>query len=278
MIIFNFKNYKKFVISELSRRPKGGRGQLVKLALYLSAPTSTLSQVFSGERDLTPEQACGVAEFLGLLTLETDYFLALVDLSRAGTQKLKQNILRRLETLRKQAETVTERMPAQRQLNEQEKFIFYSEWYYSAIRLLSALPTNPSVSLLAEFLDLPLARVAEVRKFLLDTGLLKTEGAKVKLGPSTTHLPATDPLVNRLHQNWREQAIARMRNARALSDQELFVTIPCTVSTQALEKIRGEILRLLETITSEIDQAHEETLACVNIDLFHFDPIQPNSK
>ena len=87
--IFEFEDYKKFVQSWIKASPSGGHGKYREIAKALSAHTTTISQVFNGEKDLTIEQAHLMAEFLGFNALETRYFLLLVQLERAGTHRLK---------------------------------------------------------------------------------------------------------------------------------------------------------------------------------------------
>ena len=78
MNVFEYKNYKHCVNSWISLQPKAGHGQLRQLALHLGVNSVVMSQVFRGDRDLTPEQALGVTQFMGLSELERDYFFLLV--------------------------------------------------------------------------------------------------------------------------------------------------------------------------------------------------------
>jgi transcriptional regulator with XRE-family HTH domain len=89
MTIFEFDDYKKFVDSRIKDYPSGGRGVFKLMAEAMKVPRSTLSQVFNGERDLTFEQAIDLAGFLELSSLETDFFMALVERSRAGNPRLR---------------------------------------------------------------------------------------------------------------------------------------------------------------------------------------------
>src|SRR5437868_2029983 len=92
--IYNFNDYKSYVRALIQTMPKRGHGQYQKIAKELRIHTSFLSQIFNGSKNLNPEQAYDVAEYFGLSESETDFFLLLVALERAGTEKYK-NIIRK---------------------------------------------------------------------------------------------------------------------------------------------------------------------------------------
>ncbi len=87
--LFDYMNYKEYLLSWIASRPKKGRGTRASLAQFIRSPISHISQVLKGTSDFTPEQAEEVNEFLGHTTEQAEYFLLLVQLERAGTKKLK---------------------------------------------------------------------------------------------------------------------------------------------------------------------------------------------
>src|ERR1039457_3217815 len=89
MKLFEFDNYKEFVRKKLRGTTNKGHGQYSRIAEHLSIHTSMVSQVFGGEKHLTFEQACGICNYFGFTELETDYFIALVQLDRAGTPEAR---------------------------------------------------------------------------------------------------------------------------------------------------------------------------------------------
>ncbi len=46
-----------------------------KMAEFLGIPSSVLSQILSGQRELGMEHAYVLAEYMGLMSLERDYFI-----------------------------------------------------------------------------------------------------------------------------------------------------------------------------------------------------------
>ncbi len=72
------------------KSPSGlGRGSRAKLAAHLNCKPATISQVLSGALDFNLEQALLVSEFIDHTHEEAQYFLLLVQHSRAGSEKIR---------------------------------------------------------------------------------------------------------------------------------------------------------------------------------------------
>lgn len=70
MEIFDFTDYKKFIVSLLKLGPKKGRGSLKKMAEHLQVNSVVMSQIFKGDRNLNLEQAWELSEYFGFSELE----------------------------------------------------------------------------------------------------------------------------------------------------------------------------------------------------------------
>ena len=77
---------------------RNAAGFKTELARAAGCTPSYLSQVVSGKPELTPDQAVAIADFLRLGPTETEFFLILVDQSRAGTPRLKSYLQKKLES------------------------------------------------------------------------------------------------------------------------------------------------------------------------------------
>ena len=267
MNIFEAQNYKTFINRRIKQMPKGGRGQYRKMANYLAINSVNVSQIFKGDRHLTVEQACDLVDFFGLSDLEGQYLMALVESERAGTQKLKFAIQKRMDEILEKSQDLKQRLKQDKQLSEETKAIFYSNWYYSGIRLLSSVKGFRTPDAIAGYFDLPLSTVNRVLEFLVQTGLCKFEEGQFKMGPRSTHLEASSPLVTRHHMNWRVKGMEKMGNVSA---DELFLSLPASLSERAMKEIRKELVIAIEQITGIIDGSTEDQLACLNIDFFKF--------
>lgn len=266
--IFEAENYKKLVLERLKGFPKAGHGQFRKMAERLRVHPVIITQVFKGSRDLTEEQAIELADYLGFTKLESQYFLSLVQIERAGTVKLKAHYEERRRELQNQSKDLKNRVLEKKVLNEEAKALFYSNWFYSGVRLASSIPALNTPEQLAEYLSVPLPTVHRVLEFLLSHGLVVQTEKGLDMGPAITHIEASSPLVSRHHLNWRMQAMKKVDRAGI---DELFFTFPIVISEKTQSQIREIFVQTIEKCVPLVKESPSEKLACVNIDLFNVD-------
>ena len=266
MDIFEFEDYKQLVISWVASMPKKGRGQWTKMAAHLGVHSVVLSQVFRGDKELSLDQAWHACEFMGLSELETEYVLALVQRSRAVHFRLKAHFSEKIKELRSKSLDLKKRLRQDQELTEETRAIFYSNWYYSGIRLAADNPELASVEAIAERLRLPLALVKKVVEFLLEHQLCVRKENRVAMGPARIHVGVDSPLVSRHHMNWRMKGLQKMENVD--HNKELFFTGPYSLARDLLPKIRKQLVKVVDECTSQVVASDSETLACLNIDWF----------
>jgi uncharacterized protein (TIGR02147 family) len=265
MSIFDFNDYKEFVIHRIRNMPQQGRGQFRQIALHLRIHTTMVSQVFRGSRDLSPEQGCELAEYLGLSELEADYFLRLIEKNRAGTEKLRARLSKELAAIREKALQLQHRLPAGKKLDERDRAVFYSQWYYQAIRLLTSIPGAQKPEVIARSLNLPLGRVREVLAFLVAVGLCTETNDVYQMGAARTHIEKASPLASRHHTNWRLKAIEHFEHVGA---NELAFTAPMTLSESDASQVHKRLIEFIEWATALATQSSSESLYCFNVDWF----------
>lgn len=263
-MIFQFDNYKEFARERIAQMPKKGRGELQRLAEVLRMHPTTVSHVFKGDKDLTLEQAASLCGAWGLNANESEYLVSLVELQRAGSVELKKILRKRLQNLKEESLQLKSRIPKDLVMNEMDQALFYSEWYYSAIRMLCDLPEVKSIDQIAEHLGLPVKIVNEVLQFLKRTRLVLEEKGKFKLGPSRTFIGADSILVHRHHANWRIKAIER--HAHMSQEKEFAFTSPMTISVSDSKKVREILLKAIEKILEINKSSPSEELRVLNID------------
>lgn len=263
--IFEFDDYKEYVNSWIKQQPRKGRGQLLKISEALSIHTTLLSHTLRGERDLTPEQAIQLADYMGLLELENQYFMALVFRDRAGNQLLKNKYLSELKNLKEQSLQISKRTNQKFKLSEKDKALFYSSWVYSGLRQFSSIESFKSIAEVQEAVGVPAAEFHRVLNFLLDNGLCKSEGNRIKIGPANTHLEASSPFIYQHHKNWR---IKGLEKHHKLKPEELFYTAPFSISQKDFFVLRELILKLIQDFLKVANATEPEKVSCLNIDFF----------
>lgn len=266
MKVFEFDDYKQFVRKKLHDSNNKGHGQYSRIARDLNIHTSMVSQVFSGPKHLTFEQACRICKFFGFTELETDYFIALVQMERAGNEEAREKCKRDLERYKNQSGSLKDRLSKDVVLSESDNALFYSQWFYTATKLISSIKEFQTPEAISEKLGVPLHLINKALEFLISVGLCVEIDGKIKPGPANTHLGADSPLVGRHHQNWRVKGFEKMGT---LTPSELFLTMPATLTEKDSLLLRQKIVEFIEEFVKVIDHSKGEALYCLNIDWFN---------
>ncbi len=263
--IFNYNNYRNFLRDWLKHQPKRGRGILTVWSNILRIETSVMSQILSGKRELTPEQALELQLYIGLGELESEYFNTIVQIERASTQKLKNHLKNKQEKLKSESLQLSKRLTRELVMSDEQKSIFYSSWIYSAIRLSSSLKGPQNIDSICKRLSVEREKVTEILNFLVSTGLVIEDLGLYKMGPQRTHLEKTSPFIVKHHTNWRLKALQRSEN---LTDEELMFSGPLSISKKDFKHIRDEIVSLISKVSETVKNTDAEELAVFEVDLF----------
>jgi uncharacterized protein (TIGR02147 family) len=263
--IYQFTQYREYIHQRWSELPKKGYGQARKLAEHLGCHSTLISQILKGLKSFTSEQAVRVGDFFDLNEDETEYFLLLVNLDRAGTQSLRKTILKRIHQIQAHSTELVNRLKKTKNLTEDQKAVFYSDWSFSGIRQCTAILGLQEIESIGAHLGLPRQHILKVMDFLLETGLCKKVGSHFTVGPSSTHLESSSPWVKTHHNNWRLKAMVSMSKD---SPSKLHYTSPMTLAAKDALVIREHIAQLLERIDKIVEPSPSEELHCLNIDWF----------
>src|SRR5260221_7309999 len=121
MKVYQFDNYKDFVVKRVKAMPKGGYGQFLKIAQSLSIHSTMVSQILKGSSHFTLEHSLKLCEYFGFSDGETEFFLALVQRDRAGTKRLRDHFTRQILSLREKALSLGEIHKLDKQLDEKNQ-------------------------------------------------------------------------------------------------------------------------------------------------------------
>ncbi|MCB0370924.1 MAG: DUF4423 domain-containing protein, partial [Bdellovibrionales bacterium] len=150
-------------------------------------------------------------------------------------------------------------------LSEAESAIFFSHWYYAAIKIIVSLPEKNKPEQISSELNIPLAQVNSVLEFLVKAGQLIYENEKYTQGPSKLHISADSSFVSRHHINWRIKSIEKVGN---IKEDEFCFTMPTNVSLKDAKKIRQILVDSVDRCVSTVDNSDPEAMYCLNIDWF----------
>lgn len=270
MIIFKYTNYRQFLRKFIENQPKKGWGLVGQIAEKIDMSAAQLSQVLGGKKELTLEQAYKISNYLHFTPMETEYWLTLVELDRASTYELKQYFSQKIENLKRDSIAYQKQVPSDIELTESQKGIFYSSWIYSAIRLFCSIKDGQTLESISERFALSRPKAFQKLEFLVSSGLCIQEGTLYKMGVQRTSIGKSSPFLSRHQMNWRWKALLR---SEELSEKELIITTPLSLSYDDFDEIRNELLEVYKKISTRVLASKSEEVACLNIDFFFVDPV-----
>jgi uncharacterized protein (TIGR02147 family) len=270
--IFEFDDYQLYLKVWIKNQPHNGRGEINRLAEYLNVNSTLISQVLSQRKDFSFDQGFKVTQYLGLDESETDFFMTLIQNSRAGTHNYKTYLEKKKLSIRKTSTNLKSRMSKDRELTDYEKATYYSSFLYSAIRLFCDLIIfnksgepiqGKTLSEISDYFSIHRDLVLQHLKFLMDCGLIKKTDDIYQSTNEMIFIGRDSTFVTRHHINWRLQCLKKIES---VTEEELCFTFPLSTSKKDFLIIREELVKTLQRIQSIAKSSTSEELAFINID------------
>lgn len=269
MRIYEFENYRA-VISHFIRDNESTRGYQGQLAKAAGCHRSYLSHVLNRSVQLTLDQGAGLCRFWALSELESNFFLDLIALERAGTAPLRELIQRRLNRcrsrLREQDKNISVRVGAERMASPNFESEYYSAWFWRAIHMATGIAQYRQPRAIAERLRLPVDLVEKVLARLEQEGLVERGKQKDwRRSKDNLHLPKNSPFNSLSHMIWRQKAF---EDAQRMRPGSLHFSALYTMSRKDAERLQESLLGSIENSRKEILLSKDEELFCFNCDFF----------
>lgn len=264
MDVFEFEDYRAFIHHQIEQN-RTQRGYRSRLAEAAGCRLSYLSQVLGERVQLTPDQAAGLCALWELEPERTDYFLALVNLERAGAPALKAAIRRQLKQLKDKHQENVRRASDAVVLPLEQLAQYHSGWHRMALHALVSIEAFQTVPAIAQRFRLS---PEEVQHYLWDLermGLVRRVGERWLATDVSTMTPAASPLSNMTHTNWRLRAIDRL-GRREPSD--LHYSSAIALSRQDLLWVRRQTMAYVNQLTQSLEQSVPEECVALLVDLF----------
>ncbi len=263
---FGENDYRSALRKWVAERPNRGRGELKAMAEKIGVPSPVFSQILSGARELSEDHAYLLCDYMEFTGHQRDYFITLVQISRASHYGYKEHLKKKLEQIREKTQNLSTRLEYEATLTEADQAEFYSSWVYSAVRLFSGMsPHGVSLEEICREFHLERDRAIHIIQFLLRARLIGIKNSLYVMGPSRTHVAKDSPFVSRHHTNWRIRATERSQN---LKSHELMFTSPLTLSEQDFSQLKEKMLALIQEVSETVKESPSEKLACFNLDFF----------
>jgi uncharacterized protein (TIGR02147 family) len=256
----------KLILQEKIRDNKGVRGYQKKMSDACQCHTSFISQVANGNLQLTPDHAVRLCKFWGFTELETDYFMATVELARAGSSELQKRTLQKIKSLKTQHQNLSNRLSAKKQ---QDQFtansFYYSSWHVIAIHVCCSIEEFQKAESISERLFIPLDMVRQTLHQLVEYGYLHEEKEQFRPTAKVLHLSSDSPLIGLHHQNWRNYVANNLKKTQPTG---IHYSSLYAMSKQDFDKLREMTIEHIENTREVVLNSNEEELFAINIDLF----------
>lgn len=263
--VFEYNNYKRFMTDTENIRRGYERGFRSKVAAAIGCQSGYISHVLNGDAQFSLEQALMAAQFLGIKGPEQKYFLLLVELERAGTRELKAHFAEELKSLKEHHLNIKERVGTATFLSEKDQSQYYSSWHFLAVHVLTSLQKFSDAKAIAQALRIPEGAVGKVLLFLIQARILKESKGILTPGLTQVHLDRESPLIRQHHTNWRIAAIQSLVNE---DNSDLHYSTVSTLSRADVEKLRAEMIQLIEHYVGTVRSSNEETMYGFNLDFY----------
>lgn len=265
--IFDFSDYRTYILAWLESAKKKNAFNRARLAAIAKVHPTFLSQVLTGGKGLSLEHALLLSEYFQHKQVEQDYFFAMINLDRAGTEGLRNYWKKKKRQIEFEKNKLSERFKNYHEISEEQRATFYSAWYYVAAWVTTSINNGQTLEQVAERFHFTRNKAEEIMNFLVQCGVCEYKKGKYSLGKAHIHISNESSFVVKHHTNWRHKAMQRMDFREA---SELFFTAPMTVSAKNIEVLREKLNLLVKDIVSTVTDpdTNSEEIVCLNIDFF----------
>lgn len=262
--VFEEKDHYSYLSAQLDPR-RAARGTKLRLAKHPRVQPAFISQVLKRKHPLSLELAESANTFLGHSLEESEYFLLMVSHDRAGTVALRQVYKRSMDDFLRRRQEVIGRLGRKGEISSAAQGVYYSSWLYSAIHVATTIPHLRKLKPLLDFFGIPLGRMREILQFLQENRLIEKSGEDFLATKNWIRLARTSPLINKLHSNWREVAVA---NLAYQTEEDLNFSGIYSLDEASAREIREALLECIKKQVKVIEQAPEKKLYVLGVDFF----------
>jgi len=263
--VLQYTDYKKFIYDMVKGEIPYHYSQ-VQLAKAMNCQAAYLSQVIKDKSELTEEQGIRLCHFLDFKRLETEYFLTILRISRAGTEDLKKYLQVSRDALVKSYHEISERVDISKNLETHEGMIFYcSSWIPPMIHLLTSMEKYQTIEALAKRLNLDESVIQKYLQSLLKYNFLTFENKRWIFKGDSFHIPKGSALDLSFMTNHRLYTLSHLPMR---SEGDVHYSKMVTLDQATAAKIRQTIIDFLDQNNRYVEAAPEEDVYSFSIDFF----------
>ncbi len=263
--LYGCKRYTDYIQSVLDQlRKTQGRGAIRRLSEFLGCHPTFISQVLKEKAHFSQDQALKFCRFANLEIAETEFFLNLVSLQRAGTKEARDffnaSIKRQLEA-RTDLKT---RWQNQNATISEHETLYFTSWLLQMVHALTQMSSAQNAKSISLALGAKPAEVESCLETLKNMKLVEQNGKSWKSTENFLHLAKSSPLINSFHLQWRQRISMEFMNKKSVPGTHYSGVL--TFSEDLIDPIRQELISTLDSIMRKIKPSPCETAYALAVD------------
>jgi len=264
MNVFTYSTYKEFLKAFIAHN--GSRGIISQIASICACDRTYISQVLNGKADMTPDHMIQFCENFGFDEAESNFLLTLLLRDRSTSPKARRSLDGKLKQLKSEAMELSNKVNSKErplQIREELRTLYYSNWIYGAVHILTSIPGLQTPAAIAQKLQLPILTVGQVLKDLIEMGLVKDNKGFFLHAGGDVYLSRQSPQISTHHLSWRMKAVERSH----IKD-DVHYSLAFSVSESEVEKLRMQIIDLIEMQRKQVQSSGAEVACVFCVDFF----------
>ena len=157
------------------------------------------------------------------------------------------------------------RFDIKKSLKKVDQQVYYSNWLYTCIHMMLAIPEYRSPMAICRHLNFPRENVMEVITFLEEAGLIQKRGAHYEIGVTKIYLSKVSPQIQSHLTNWRIQAI---RSIEINHNVDFHFSTIVSMAVADVQIVKEILIKAMEQSRAVIGESQEEKVQSICIDFF----------
>lgn len=264
--LFDHNDYKDY-LRHILKSGEGARGTQSALAKAIGCQSSYLYQILRGKAELTEDQSFKTTVFLKYSELEREYFLSLVQHSKAASPELRDFLKTRLKKLVENYQELHHRSDASQPARDNEFWEYYfSSILPSTIHILTSSSNYQTINAIGKKLVIDENLVLFHLKKMSAFQLVEFSAGKWIFQSPSIHF-SKDSKFNYSLQIARRLEALNLLNRKGIEKDNLHFSTLFTLDAETLSQLRTMITNFVESAQTKIHQGGSDEPFVLNIDL-----------
>ncbi len=246
--------------------PHGAKNKLAKI---IQCHPTYVAQILRGIVLMSQEQALLFCKEFDFNDQQTDFFLILLNIERAGTLALKNYYETKKNQLESKLGEVGRSLKAS-QLDEQFEEEFFSNWDFQSIyAALTLYGLKRSFKKITESLGIATDRANYILAKLQEFKMVTEINGKWTVNNTKIHFNGKNPEARqKFHLAWRLKALEKNFVSSAKDKDNFNFSSIITLNKTYHEKLIMMLKKLIQDFSQDIDAIETDSISVLNIDFF----------